>query len=186
MTSLSLLADTYLEAVAATGSRRSRYPNSTSEGEDIRPRSFDYYRYLRHLVFHSLELKEAEELELKIVEARKRILGLEYPDTLTSMTDLAVTWREQGRVKEALEYKLQVVEARRKVFGPDHRDILLSMNNLAHSYMASGSKLEAVDLMNDVTVRENRALRAKHLFTRTAKGMMALWKKDEQDDSKAE
>ncbi len=54
LTSLSLLADTYLEAVAATGSRRSRYPNSTSEGEDIRPRSFDYYRYLRHLVFHSL------------------------------------------------------------------------------------------------------------------------------------
>ena len=34
--------------------------------------------------------KEAEELEMQVMETRKRVLGAEHPDTLTSM---ALTYR---------------------------------------------------------------------------------------------
>ena len=41
--------------------------------------------------------KEAEELEVQVMEMRKRVLGEEYPDTLASISNLAWTYRNQGR-----------------------------------------------------------------------------------------
>ena len=40
---------------------------------------------------------DAEELGLKVLEARKRMIGAEHPDTLTIMNNLALTWKEMGR-----------------------------------------------------------------------------------------
>jgi tetratricopeptide (TPR) repeat protein len=36
--------------------------------------------------------KEAEELEVQVMETRKRVLGQKHPDTLTSMANLASTY----------------------------------------------------------------------------------------------
>jgi hypothetical protein len=47
--------------------------------------------------------KEAEALEVQVMETRKRVLGQEHPDTLTSMANLASTYRNQGRWKETEE-----------------------------------------------------------------------------------
>lgn len=38
--------------------------------------------------------KEAEELQM---ETTKRVLGERHPDTLTSMNNIAFTWKKQGR-----------------------------------------------------------------------------------------
>ena len=54
--------------------------------------------------------KEAEELEVQVMETRKRILGQEHPSILTSMANLASTYRNQGRWKEAEELEVQVME----------------------------------------------------------------------------
>jgi hypothetical protein len=40
--------------------------------------------------------KEAEELEVQVMETRKRVLGQEHPDTLTSMGNLAVPRKTSG------------------------------------------------------------------------------------------
>ena len=58
------------------------------------------------------------------METRKRVLGQEHPDTLTSMANLTSTYGYQGRWKEAEELQVQVVEARKRVLkvGPQtHR-----------------------------------------------------------------
>ena len=39
----------------------------------------------------------ADELEVQVMETRKRKLGADHPSTLTSMNNLAFTWKEQGR-----------------------------------------------------------------------------------------
>ncbi|RYP57748.1 hypothetical protein DL769_009308 [Monosporascus sp. CRB-8-3] len=49
--------------------------------------------------------KEAEELEVRVIERRKRVLSEDHPDTLTSMHNLASTYWNQGRWKEAEELK---------------------------------------------------------------------------------
>ena len=41
--------------------------------------------------------KEAEELELQVIEIRKRLLGQEHLDTLISMGNLALIYSSQGR-----------------------------------------------------------------------------------------
>jgi hypothetical protein len=64
--------------------------------------------------------KEAEELEVKVMETRKRVLGQEHPGTLASMANLASTYRNQGRWKEAEELVVKVMETSSKVLGPRH------------------------------------------------------------------
>ena len=41
--------------------------------------------------------KEAEELQVQVMETTKRVLGERHPDTLTSMNNIAFTWKKQGR-----------------------------------------------------------------------------------------
>ena len=47
--------------------------------------------------------KNAESLEVQVVNLRKKLLGEEHPDTLSSMENLAETYRNQRRWNEAEE-----------------------------------------------------------------------------------
>jgi len=44
-----------------------------------------------------------------VVETRKRVLGAEHPDTLTTMNNLAWTWKCQGRDIEVVEFMSNVI-----------------------------------------------------------------------------
>ena len=91
--------------------------------------------HLRHKVGLSVfvegKYSEAEELFVQVIETRKRVLGAEHPDTLTSMGNLALTYGNQGRWKEAEELEVQVMETSLRVLGAEHPDTLTSMGNLA-------------------------------------------------------
>ncbi|KAF1922859.1 uncharacterized protein M421DRAFT_338260 [Didymella exigua CBS 183.55] len=52
--------------------------------------------------FYEGRWKEAEELEVQVMETSSRVLGKEHPDTLTSMNNLAFTLKSQSRNQEAL------------------------------------------------------------------------------------
>jgi hypothetical protein len=54
--------------------------------------------------------KEAEELEVQVMETRKRVLGQGHPSTLSSMGNLALIYRNQGRWKEVEVLEMQVME----------------------------------------------------------------------------
>jgi tetratricopeptide (TPR) repeat protein len=74
---------------------------------------------------------EAEGQFTKVFETRKRVLGQEHPDTLTSMVNLASTYRNQGRWKEAEELQTRELDICSRVLGQEHPDTLSSMENLA-------------------------------------------------------
>ena len=71
--------------------------------------------------------KEAEELEVQVMETRKRVLGKEHPDTLTSMGNLVWTYGNQGRWKEAEELEVQVMETYKRMLGKENLHKLASM-----------------------------------------------------------
>jgi Tetratricopeptide repeat len=48
-------------------------------------------------------------------ETRKTVLGLEHPDALTSMFNLASTYRNQGRWVEAEKLDVHVMESSKTV-----------------------------------------------------------------------
>src|SRR2546423_15531309 len=76
--------------------------------------------------------KEAEDLGVQVMETRKRVLGQEHPNTLTSMANLALTYWNQGRWKEAEELQKQELDICSRVLGQEHPGTLISMENLAH------------------------------------------------------
>jgi hypothetical protein len=76
-------------------------------------------------------LKEAEGLEVQVMETRKRVLGQEHPSTLTSMRNLASTYMSQGLRKEAEELQIEAVNRLRTTLGDNHRTTVQAIANLA-------------------------------------------------------
>jgi tetratricopeptide (TPR) repeat protein len=117
--------------------------------------------------------KEAEELQVKVMEARLRVLGEEHPDTLRAMGDLASTYWKQGRSKEAEELEVKVMEARSRVLGEEHPGTLTSMSNLATTYMKQGRWKEAEELQVKVVEASSRVQGEEHPDTLRAMGNLA-------------
>ncbi|BCR98589.1 uncharacterized protein AKAW2_40272A [Aspergillus luchuensis] len=121
--------------------------------------------------------KEAEELEVQVLDLRKRVLGPEHPDTLTSMANLASVYWDQERWKEAEVLEAQVLELHKQVLGPEHPDTLTSLANLASTYWDQGRWKEAEELEVQVLELRKRVLGPEHPETLTSMANLAFtWK----------
>ncbi|KAK8071290.1 hypothetical protein PG997_011493 [Apiospora hydei] len=96
----------------------------------------------------------AEKLFMEVMETRKQKLGPDHPSTLTSMANLASTYRNQGRWEAAEKLEVEVMETRKQKLGPDHPSTLTSMANLASTYRNQG-RWEAAEKL-EVEVMETR------------------------------
>lgn len=85
------------------------------------------------------------------LEALRRLLGDEHPDTLTSMVGLADTLFAEGNLSGARELEETVLEARTRLLGRDHPDTLTSINNLAGTLRAQGDSDGARKLQEAVS-----------------------------------
>ncbi|KAH8588254.1 hypothetical protein B0O99DRAFT_693645 [Bisporella sp. PMI_857] len=106
--------------------------------------------------------RNACELREEVLEARKRTLGDEHPDTLLSMNNLASSYSDLGRMQEAVKLKEKVLKAGKRTFGDEHPKTLTSMNNLASSYSDLGRMQEAVELREKVLEARKRTLGDEH------------------------
>ncbi|OAL42581.1 hypothetical protein IQ07DRAFT_525852 [Pyrenochaeta sp. DS3sAY3a] len=80
---------------------------------------------------YKLEGRWDAELEVKVMDTRKKKLGANHPDTLSSRANLVLTYWNQGRWDAVEDVFVQVMDARKKQLGTDYLDIPLSMNNVA-------------------------------------------------------
>jgi len=55
---------------------------------------------------------EAKELQIQALNTRKRVLGIEHPDTIRAMAHLAKTYGNLEKYIEAEKLKMQVLDAR--------------------------------------------------------------------------
>jgi tetratricopeptide (TPR) repeat protein len=93
---------------------------------------------------------EAKQLQVEAIETRKNKLGLDHPDTLKIMNQLAWTYQNQGRWKEAEQLQVEVMETRMNKLGLDHPDTLDIMANLAWTYQKQAQWEEAETLQVEV------------------------------------
>jgi len=117
--------------------------------------------------------KEAEKLQMMVMETEKRVLGEEHPSTLTSMSNLASTYWNQGRWKEAEVLEVLVMETMKRVLGEEHPSTLTSMSNLASTYWNQGRWKEAEVLEVLVMETEKRVLGEEHPSTLTSMSNLA-------------
>ena len=106
--------------------------------------------------------KEAETLEIEVLEKRNKILGVEHPDTILAMANLARTYTDRGKYGEAEKLEKQVLDARKRILGVEHPDTIKSMANLAETYTFMGKYTEAEKLEIPVLDARKRILGVEH------------------------
>ena len=74
--------------------------------------------------------KDAEELDVHVMETKKQVLGPEHPSTHTSMANLAYTLKSLQDIQAVIALLEKCVEFRYKVLGPDHADFVSSSEAL--------------------------------------------------------
>jgi hypothetical protein len=70
-------------------------------------------------------------MEVQVMETRKRVLGDEHPDTLTSMSSLAFTMKGQERRDDGIQLMTSCVQLRNRILGPEHPHTISSVATLA-------------------------------------------------------
>lgn len=78
----------------------------------------------------SLFTKAEPQLE-RAVDIRKRVLGLEHPDTLASMDDLGVLYNLEAKYAAAEALLTRVSKTRERTLGKNHKDTLTTLSDLA-------------------------------------------------------
>ena len=132
---------------------------------------------LRHIIGDSYALfgekqKSLEQLE-QAVKIRTSALGLDDPETLRSMDDLANIYTEIGRTDEGSALADRVHQARERVLGHDHQDTMLSVRHRAGRLVSAGKAPEAKALLIDLIPRLKALLGYDHPDTLYAMAQLA-------------
>jgi hypothetical protein len=113
--------------------------------------------------FHAQKFySKAEALYDEALQTRKKVLGDEHPDTLTSINGLATLYCAQGRYSEAESLYNETLMLRKKVLGWEHPDTLTSMNDFAALYWEQGRYTEAEHLFEKTLRLREKVLGREH------------------------
>ena len=77
------------------------------------------------------KLDEAEPFFREAIEAQRRVLGDDHPDTLSAIFNMGALLQSQGKPAEAEPLLREALEGRRRVLGDDHPDTLRSIEQLS-------------------------------------------------------
>lgn len=108
---------------------------------------------------------EAEALHCSALEIKRKVLGMEHPDTLRSMNNLATTLWSAQRYAEAAALLNETIAARRRVLRGDHPEILSSMHNLGLVYKDENRLALAEKLFREAAAAREREPGPSHPLT---------------------
>lgn len=113
---------------------------------------------LSQYYFHKGEWKNEERYLLPAEKIRAQELGEKHPDTIDCDINLAMSYKNQGRLEEAEDLNLSTMETLKQIAGEDHPRTLTTMNNLALVYMNQGRSKGAEQLLLHVAEKKRRVL----------------------------
>ncbi|KAL4774447.1 hypothetical protein BDW60DRAFT_214958 [Aspergillus nidulans var. acristatus] len=114
---------------------------------------------------------EANALYKGLLEIYQKENGPEHPSTLTSMANLASTYRKQGRWNEAEKLEVQAV------LGAEHPSTLTGMANLASTWKSQSRLTDALALIEECCKLRNTVLGPDHPDTRHSADVVDAWKR---------
>jgi tetratricopeptide (TPR) repeat protein len=134
----------------------------------------DAYEKFGRLLREQGYSKEAQTLQIKVLDERNKIYGVEHPDTINAMASLASTNGDLEKYMEAEMLKIQVLEARKRILGVEHPDTILAMGNLATTYHSLKKYTEAEKLEIQVLDASSKILGVEHPATIFVMGNLAM------------
>jgi tetratricopeptide (TPR) repeat protein len=125
---------------------------------------------------YSAEMVDPEAIPLfeQTLADRERVLGPDHPDTLGSRNNLALAYREAGRVAEAIPLFEQTLADHERVLDRNHPATFTSRTNLATAYQAAGRVAEAIPLFEQLLADHERVLGRDHPATFTSRNDLAI------------
>ncbi len=117
---------------------------------------------------------EAIELFLAARATWSEKLGPDHPDTLSSMANLAISYRAAGKLDLALPLLEESLKRRQATLGPDHPETLISMSNLALGYDSAGKLDLALPLFEETLNRRKASVGSDHPHTLSSMSNLAL------------
>ena len=116
--------------------------------------------------YMSLGLYEEASPQLTAaLETRRRVLGNDHPDTLSTISFMGWVLMVLGRYEEALPYYTNALEDRRRVLGNDHPDTLTLISNMGWMLYYQGKHEEALPYYTEALGGKRRVLGEDHQDT---------------------
>lgn len=110
-------------------------------------------------------LSDAQVLQDRALDIRKRLLGDEHLLTLVSMNNAGFLLHRRGKLIEAEAMHRQTLEIRRRVLGPDNPFTINSLLNLANVLNERGQYSQAEPFNRQVVEQSTRILGPDHRST---------------------
>jgi tetratricopeptide (TPR) repeat protein len=101
---------------------------------------------------------EAQRQLERAVQLRRRVLGRDHPDALSSMNDLADAYRKQSLYAQAAPLLNEVLETRRRVLGETNPATVSSMHEVGLLYLDQGKYAQAEPLLARALEVQRRVL----------------------------
>jgi serine/threonine protein kinase len=125
-------------------------------------------------VYYNLGLfPQAEKLQTRALDIRRRVLGPEHPDTLRSMTDVGKILAVLGHKEEAQKMLADALSLDRRVLGNEHPETLRCMNTFAYLLTVQDRIAEAGNLYRQAMELRRRVLGPEHPDTLATMGNLA-------------
>jgi eukaryotic-like serine/threonine-protein kinase len=138
-------------------------------------------------VYGSLGLySSARPLLERSADIRRRVLGPENPETLSTQSHFATILRDEGRYPEAEKLYRETMEAQRRVLGPENAYTVLSMNSLGVVLQDEGRYAEAEKLDREGLEIRRRVSGPERWDTLESMTNLALTLHQEGRDAEAE
>ena len=139
--------------------------NDTEKNGEKHPETIRSMANLATKYYKYDKLKEAEDIEVKVVALRKEVLGERHPETILGMANLGVTYYLEGRLKEAEELEIETLALRREVLGYRHPETIESMASLAITYYKQGQLKEAEGILVEALELQKEVVRVRDPLT---------------------
>jgi len=147
-------------------------------------------RYVMGDVYMSLGLdSQTQALLTSAVEAQRRVLGPENPDTLRSASLLGAALSHQGHYAEAEKLLREALAIQRRVLGTEHPDTLRSMDWLARVLKDQGGRNrneESERLYRETLEIRQRVVGPEHRDTLSSMSNLGMILWQEKQDAEAE
>ena len=123
---------------------------------------------------------EAEQMNRRVLAGYEQVLGVERPNTLTSVSNLALVLRRQGKYDEAEQMNRRALAAREQVLGAEHPNTLTSISCLAYLFHCQHKFQDASDLYLRASAGYSKTLVLEHPKTQSCSrhytAMINEWK----------
>ena len=129
---------------------------------------------------------KAEQLFRRALQLKEKVLGKGHPDTLGSMTGLAISLGQQGKFAEAEAMDRQTLQLIEKVLGKEHPDTLGSITGLAISLGQQGKFAEAEAMDRQTLQLKEKVLGKEHPDTLINMNNLAIWLRQQGKFAEAE